>query len=213
MSAFRDPAARALATGVVFGAAAVALDVAAVLASNSAALRADLVRGGADTAASLFALLIYLCAPGEQSRRWEDASCSLTAFAILAGIGCMMGMLVGRLANPVVITGTILGFGVALLNLLCNLWLLIANRAARQRGHSALIEAQARVIRLKLLANFSLLATISGATFAPGATAQFASDCAGVVTQSTFGLVTATHLLRQHGAGLLQAVRHRGDII
>jgi divalent metal cation (Fe/Co/Zn/Cd) transporter len=200
----RDSGARSLATGVAFGIAALALDIAAVLVSNSAALRADLVRGGADTAAAVFALLIYYLSrnparSGLQLRKLTDLSCVLTAAAIIAGVVCMMWVLADRMAHPVIIQGTMLGFIVAVLYLVCNVWLLALNRSVRKPDQSPLIDVQARVIRTKLLANLTLFATIGGATFGPGATAQFLSDSAGVLTQSAFGIWTAAKLLRLHG--------------
>jgi divalent metal cation (Fe/Co/Zn/Cd) transporter len=200
----RDAGARALGIGVIFGVAALALDMAAVLVSNSAALRADLVRGSADTAAAVFALLIYSVSrssahPRLNPRTLTDLSCILTATAIIAGVACMMWVLLDRLVHPVIIRGTMLGFIVAVLYLVCNVWLLAINRSARNPGQSALIDAQARVIRTKLVANVTLFATIGGATFAPGTTMQFLSDSAGVLTQSAFGIWTATKLLRLHG--------------
>ncbi len=208
----RDSGARSLATGVAFGVGALALDVAAVVVSNSGALRADLVRGAADTVASLFALLIYMLSGGPEAparsapriAMWEHLSCVLTAVAIIAGVACMMWLLADRLANPVVIRGTVLGFIVATLNLIFNLWLLMLNRLARHHGQSPVIDAQARVIRMKLLANLTLFVTIGGATFAPSTTEQFASDSLGVLTQSAFGIWTATKLLRLHGGALMR---------
>ena len=207
----RDAGLRSLATGVAFGVAALALDIVAVLVSNSAALRADLVRGGADTAAAVFALLIYSLSrnPTRSSRqlgKLADLSCVVTAAAIIAGVLCMMWVLADRLAHPVIIQGTMLGFIVAVLYLACNVWLLALNRSVRKPDQSPLIEAQARVIRTKLLANLTLFATIGGATFGPGATAQFLSDSAGVLTQSAFGIWTAAKLLRLHGHAVFHAL-------
>jgi divalent metal cation (Fe/Co/Zn/Cd) transporter len=200
----RDAGARSLATGVAFGVAALALDIVAVLVSNSAALRADLVRGGADTTAAVFAFLIYSLSgnpsrPSLQFGKLTNLSCVVTATAIIVGVLCMMWVLADRLAHPVVIRGTMLGFVVATLYLVCNVWLLAINRSVRKPDQSPLIDAQARVIRTKLLANVTLFATIGGATFGPGATAQFVSDSAGVLTQSAFGIWTAAKLLRLHG--------------
>jgi divalent metal cation (Fe/Co/Zn/Cd) transporter len=208
----RDPSARALATSVLFGIAALTLDVVAVLLSNSAALRADLVRGAADTAAAVFAFLIHAAFAGavrqsDQSARmdrWESVSCSLTAAAIIIGVACMIGVLAERMVHPVIITGTLMGLVVALLNLACNVWLLAINHTARRNDPSPILDSQARVIRVKMLGNVTLLTTIGGATFAPAAAAQLASDNAGVLIQSSFGLWTAGKLLRRHGRALLR---------